>query len=261
MAWLLLASLRLWTDHGPSTALVATLSSAPPSTILMNEGYRTGYEVTKHALSVGAARSYEPGTSFARHCFSVLAAPWFEPLEDSIHESQLAREGLIRGGDLQIACLALPDLATGSAGLRANPGQLLGGCRRRARLRHPDRERPCQQFLPAVWQLLRALRGNTGAAGSFGDNDFDEDAHLTGLVGNQMAIAFFHVYRALSAALFGDMPTLIRNAEAAMGVLLHVIGMYPTALAHLLQGLALAEQIEVLTLSNVSRCSPSSMFA
>ena len=35
----------------------------------------------------------------------MLAAPWFEPLEDSIHESQLAREGLIRGGDLQIACL------------------------------------------------------------------------------------------------------------------------------------------------------------
>jgi len=85
--------------------LVATLSSAPPSTILMNEGYRTGYEITKHVLSVGAGRAYEPGTSFARHCFSVLAAPWFEPLEDSIHESQLAREGLIRGGDLQIACL------------------------------------------------------------------------------------------------------------------------------------------------------------
>ena len=61
MAWLLLASLRLWTEHGPTTALVATLSSAPPSTILMGQGYRAGYEITAHALQVGASRGYEPG--------------------------------------------------------------------------------------------------------------------------------------------------------------------------------------------------------
>ena len=243
MAWLLLESLRLWTDHGPNSALVATLSSAPPSTILMNNGYRTGYEITKHALSVGAARGYEPGTSFARHCFSLLAAPWFEPLEDSVHQSQLAREGLIRGGDLQMACFtyqtsppALLDSAPTLDSCAVDVDAALAFATR------TGNDHASTQYLP-FRQILRALRGNTRAWGSFGDDEFDEDAHLAGLGGNNQPVAFFHVYRALSAALFGNTPDLIRHATAAMGVLGHIVGFYPTALAHLLQGLALAERI------------------
>ena len=327
MAWLLLESLRLWTDHGPNSALVATLGSAPPSTILMNNGYRTGYEISKHALSVGAARGYEPGTSFARHCFSLLAAPWFEPLEDSVHQSQLAREGLIRGGDLQMACftyqtsppalldsaptldscavdvdaalafatrtalplragdvvcaallfvarravvrttggqrppvttcprgadprrrpadglLHLPDLAPSVTGLRTNLGQLRRRRRRSTCLRYPNRQRPCQHAIPPDPANPAGAARKTRAWGSFGDEEFDEDAHLASLGGNNQPVAFFHVYRALSAALFGNTPDLIRHATAAKGVLGHIVGFYPTALAHLLQGLALAERI------------------
>ena len=166
MAWLLLESLRLWTEHGPGPALVATLSSAPPSTILMNQGYRTGYEITKHVLSVGAARAYEPGTSFARHCFSVLAAPWFEPLEDSIHQSQLAREGLIRGGDLQIACLtyqtsppALLDCAPTLDSCAADVDAALAFAAR------TGNDHASTSYLP-FRQLLRALRGDTRRRGA-----------------------------------------------------------------------------------------------
>ncbi|MGZ5359906.1 MAG: ATP-binding protein, partial [Solirubrobacterales bacterium] len=103
-AWLLQASQRLWAEYGPSAPLVANLSSAIVSTIALRNDYRTGYVVAKHVLDIGEARGYEPETSYARHISYVMTRHWFEPLEDSIRPAQLAREGLVRGGNVQMAC-------------------------------------------------------------------------------------------------------------------------------------------------------------
>ena len=50
------------------------------------------------------------------------------------------------------------------------------------------------------------------------------------------------ISRAIAAAIFGDLVGLARHTAAAMPLLPAVLGLYPTAVAHLLRGLALAEQ-------------------
>ena len=53
-----------------------------------------------------------------------------------------------------------------------------------------------------------------------------------------MALAFFHIYRALAAMMFHDDAALVRHAETAASLTPHITGFYPTALANLLHSLA-----------------------
>ena len=58
-------------------------------------------------------------------------------------------------------------------------------------------------------------------------------------------IALFHAHyaRAIAAAIFGDPAALLRYTGAAMPLLPAALALYPTAVARLLRGLALAGEI------------------
>lgn len=58
-----------------------------------------GYRAARRTLELGEARGYEPGTSQARAFFALFSC-WAEPIENSVHAGQRAREALIAGGDL-----------------------------------------------------------------------------------------------------------------------------------------------------------------
>ena len=57
---------------------------------------------------------------------------------------------------------------------------------------------------------------------------------------NPLALFHAHLTRAIAAAIFGDPAGLVRHTAAAMPLLPAALGLYPTALARLLRGLALA---------------------
>jgi diguanylate cyclase (GGDEF)-like protein len=244
LAWLVIESQRLWAEHGPCAALVTNLSPAVALTILLRGDYRTGYKVVQHALRVSEARGYEPETSFCRHAFAILAQHWFEPLEDCVGEAQLAREGLLRGGELQPATYTY--YTTIAALLDSAP---LGDCHDEieAGLALANRTGNAHAItcLLACRQLQRALRGETSAPGSFSDASYDETAQLAEL-GDQR-LAYLHFNRALSAAVFGDSETLIQQAAAALLLEPYVHAAYPSALIHVLEALALAERIRTST--------------
>ena len=54
---------------------------------------------------------------------------------------------------------------------------------------------------------------------------------------------YAHLTRAIAAAIFGDPAGLARHTAAAMPLLPAAPGLYPTAVARLLRGLALAGQV------------------
>ena len=60
--------------------------------------------------------------------------------------------------------------------------------------------------------------------------------------GNPLALFLAHLSRAIAAAIFGDLAGLARHTAAAMPLLPVRPGLYPTAVARLLRGLALAGQ-------------------
>lgn len=242
-SWLFVTSQHHWAVAGPSAPVVANVSSAPISTISLHQDYRTGYTIVRHALAVSEARGYDPETDWVRQALWGLAGHWFEPLEEGVAQSQLAREGLVRGGDLQFACftyfISLAALLESSPTLDSCVADLSSATAFAARTNNEH----AADLLMAFQQLLRALSGETDSPGSFSDSAFDEAGHLAGLGGNPMGAVYFHVYRAVAAAIFDDVPNLIRHAAAAMPLLPYIAGFYPTALAHLLQGLAMAEKI------------------
>ena len=240
--WLMLASQRLWAEHGPCAAMVANLSPAICTTVALRQDYRTGYTAVRHALAVGEAAAYEPQTSFARFLNALLAMHWFEPLEGSIEQTRLAREGLLRLGDLQSACLTY----TASIIALLDCAQTLEDIDREVESGLAFAARTGNAYVTGTYlahrQLLRALRGDTDAPGNFTDVSFDETAHL--LTANPGSAVAFHVNRALSAAVFGDDAGLARHASAAMALLAAVEAYYLVAAAHLLQALALARRAQ-----------------
>src|SRR5690606_31568842 len=93
-----------WLERGHGSTLVGPIGRIPGVLIADRNDYRTGRAVALRVLAVSRARGYEPATSRAELLYANNCGHWFEPLEDNVARSRHAREGLIRGGDLQDAC-------------------------------------------------------------------------------------------------------------------------------------------------------------
>ncbi|HST86228.1 MAG TPA: EAL domain-containing protein [Kineosporiaceae bacterium] len=244
LAWLMLQSCRLWTDHGPCRALIGPLGHAGVVMIERHEDYRTGYRVTRRVLDVGIRRGYEPETPWARFLFSAMAGHWFEPVEVSLGQASQAREGLLTSGDLQRVVFTYH--TTTPALVDVAPTLEVYSTTVEAGLALATRTGNDQSVVAALpyRQLVRALRAETDEPGGFADSSFDEAEYLPRLDGNPMAAANFHITRAFAAAVFGDRAALTRHAALAMPLLPFLVGAYASARAYLLRSLALAGQLQ-----------------
>ena len=196
--------------------------------------YAAGYRALRRILALGEARGYEPDTSQARFLFALLGC-WFEPIENGVQAAQRAREGLIAGGDLANAgytyhptVLYLLDCAPS---LDAFVAEVEAGL---AFVRRTGNEQT-GQWLDSYRWLAGVLRGESLRRGG---RRVPADSYA----GNPLALLHAHLTRAIAAAIFGDPAGLARHTAAAMPLLPVVRGFYPTAVARVLRGLALAGQ-------------------
>ncbi|WP_433274618.1 protein kinase domain-containing protein [Pseudonocardia xinjiangensis] len=233
-AWLSLEVVRIWLEDGPGPTLVSPACVAAFHAVAQRGDSATGYRALRRILAAGEARGYEPDTSHARRVFAILSC-WFEPIENGLHATQRAREGLIAGGALEYAgytyhptvyyvldCAPTLDdvIAHVEAGL--------------AFVRRTGSEQTGQWLDSHLW-LADVLRGEGSAAiGTAVPTDRYAD--------NPLALFHAHLNRAIAALVFGHGVELARHTAAAMPLLPAVLGNYPTAVAHLLRGLAVAEQ-------------------
>ncbi|NJC72281.1 diguanylate cyclase [Planosporangium thailandense] len=241
LPWLVTEAQRLWDEYGPCAPLVNTVATACFSTIMVSDDHATGARVARHAIAVGQARGFGTPVAEARYLYAVSSCHWFEPVEEAIRQGRAAREALLRGGDLQSTCLAFwPSIFS-----LLDCGPTLDDLRSEVDAAVAFAERTGNDAAAVIQrgtyrQFVRAMSGETVAPGSFTDDTFDEDADVET---NPRLAAHFHIYRALSAALFGDAEGLARHTAAAMRLNPLVKNLYPSAVAHLLQALALAHRI------------------
>jgi len=244
-AWLTMESHALWVEHGPCPALMATLCSTPMQLIAIGEDYDGANALGQHLIRVGEARGYEPATSVARFLYAFCCSHWYRPLEDSLPLYRQAREGLFQGGDLQYAVFTyaawLP-LFDSAPEMSAGQDEVDGAdaaCQRTGDQNFLHLHRPSNQ-------MLKTLRGEMPAdqpPGGLHDAHFDEAAYEATVLEPCTASAYFHVTRALTAALYNDAPTLHRHTERTMAVLNRVPGNYNWARAHALRALSLGIQL------------------
>jgi len=233
-AWLGLEPVRIWLEHGPGPALLGPVGSAAIAAVWLRGDYAAGYRAMRRLLAVGEARGYQPDASQARYRFAYLAC-WFEPIENAVQAIRQAREGLIAGGDLGYAVYTyytaasyLLDCALTLDGFVAEVEAGLAFVRRSG-------SEQLGQWLDSYQWLGEVLRGEGSAAATAAG---PAGRHA----GNPVAVLAAHVTGAIAAAIFADQAALVLHTVAVMPLLSAVEGFYPSAVARLLRGLALAGQ-------------------
>ena len=234
LTWLGLEALRICLEHGPAPALVGPAAHTAFGAVALRGDYAAGYRAARRILALGEARGYEPGTSNARMLFAVLSC-WAEPIENSVQAAQRAREGLIAGGDLANAGYACYASLSGLLDCAPSLDRYLTEAEAAlAFVRRTGSEEMAQMFGTYRWLAGVLLGDSTAAAG--------EAVSADKYAGNPLAQFFAHLSEANAAAIFGDPVGLEQHTAAAMPLIPVLPGLYPTAVARLLRGLALAGQ-------------------
>jgi signal transduction histidine kinase len=237
--WLSLEALRILFEHGPARSLIGSTGNAiTAATVQRDENYRVAHRAMHRILALGEARGYEPDTSLVRSVYAGVVVCWLEPIENVVREVRQARAGLIAGGDLAWAGYGYQSAVVGL--LECGPSlddyveEIESAV---AFLRRTGNEHTAQWFDSYRW-VAAVLReeGPEGAA------EAGAQIPTVGYPDNPAALLYAHISRAIVAAVFGDTPGLVHHAAAAMPLLSAAPGHYPTALARLLRGMALAEQ-------------------
>jgi signal transduction histidine kinase len=234
VTWLSLEALRIYLEHGPAPALVSPAAHTALGAVLLRGDYAAGYRAARRVLALGEARGYEPGTSQVRMLCAILRC-WAEPIENSFQENQRAREGLIAGGDLANAGYTYYAVLSGMLDCAPSLERYLTEAEAAlAFVRRTGSEEEVQMFGTYRW-LAGALLGETTAATG-------EAVSLDKFAGNPGGYFLAHLNRANAAAIFGDPAALEQHTAAAMPFAPVFPGLYSTAVAHVLRGLALAGQ-------------------
>jgi signal transduction histidine kinase len=232
-AWLSLETVRIWMEHGPGRSLLGPATHAANAVMALRDDYAVGYRAMRYILARGEARGYEPETSLVRASFATLCC-WFEPIERAVQEAERAREGLVAGGELAwagyVCYTEVAGLLESSESLDALVAKVEASL---TFVRRTGNAQSGELLDPYRW-LLAVLRGESALAGDLIPVDRPAD--------NPAALVSTHINRAIAAAVLGDPAGLLSHTAAAMPLLPAVQGIYSTALARLLRGLALAEQ-------------------
>lgn len=243
LTWVVLESFRLWSQYGPCAALIGPISHAGLVVSALREDYQIGYRVGLRVVAICSERRYEAEASHARFVFSVGTGHWFERLDSCVTQARASREDLLRNGDLQNACLtfyaSIPLLLECSETLDELSTEVEAGL---ALCLRTGNHQAANSYV-VHRQFVRALFGETDAAGSLTDGSFDEVAHFALLGDDATATVYYHVTRALAALLCGDEAQLIRHAHAAHPLLSQIPGIPPMALGRFLQAVALARRV------------------
>jgi tetratricopeptide (TPR) repeat protein len=231
VTWLGVEALRICLEHGPAPALVVPVAYTAFGAVALRGDYAAGYRAARRILALAEARGYEPGTSQARMQFAALSF-WAEPIENSVHQGQRAREGLIAGGDLTNAGYSNYVSVSGLLDCAPLERYLIEV---EAALAFSRRTGKTGRVLDSYRWLAGVLLGESTAAAG-------EAVSADKYAGDPVAQFFAHLSHATAAAVFGDLAGLERHTAAAMTLVLMAPGLYPTGVARLLRGLALAGQ-------------------
>ncbi len=231
--WLSLETLRIWLEHGTARTFLGPAIHIVFPVVGLHGDYAAAYRVSRRIVALGETRGYEPDTSQVRFIYAMLSC-WFEPIENGLRAARRAREGLIAGGDLANAGYTYePGVhyhLDGAPSLDACAAEVEAGL---TFLRRSGNEQTAQWLDSYQW-LTGVLRGEGSGTAT--------EAASDRYAGNPLALFNAHYTHAVAAAIFGDTADLARHTAAAMPLLQTVPGLYPTGVAHVLRGLALAGQ-------------------
>jgi HPt (histidine-containing phosphotransfer) domain-containing protein len=241
-AWLTLECHRLWVENGPSPRLMSSLGALQMMMVGTPQDYSGAYTIGRHVMKVGEARNYEPSTSFVRALFAISAGHWKDPIESVIDDAFLrSRRDLKAQGDesfIAYTHVVVDPMLDCKPNLEPAWKDLQEGMDMAARTQNVEFT---TRYMPRV-QFIKTLRGQTDKPGAFHGEGFDEAAYVEKMDPTGTIAATYRAFRAMSAAIFGDMPTLAGNIAAAIPLSARLPGYYITGNLRAIHCLSLADK-------------------
>ncbi len=241
--WLAVRMGHQWMDEGYRALYIFPASCIAMATITLRGDYPLANRIGSQTLSIGLTKENGPETARAQHTFSLFVCHWLNPLAQTLEHAHNAFKNLKRFGDLEFACYSF----------FASQAALFDTCNHLSQMNEETHaaisfarkygNQHSEQTFQVFQQMVRTLEGKTEIAGGFDDAEFAESAFLESAQSNTMALCFFHIYRGISALLFNDEAMLVEHAEVSMQLIPYISGFYPTALANILQALAIIVKI------------------
>jgi len=242
--WASLVNTNLMVKNGITGVAMEMAWTFFMGVIPFKNDFRCGNMLAQKAMAIVEREGFNAELYRIFHVNGLVRCHWFEPVEQDIEYAHEAFKGNLQNGEFEFSCFSyftsqtailescstlseMQDEVEAALSFASKMGNLYG----------------LESFV-SFQQIVRSLRGETITYGSFNDGCFDEEKHVKDVQHNAIGLAFYNIYRALAAVLFGDFPTALKLTEKTIPLIPYIASFYCAALLRFLHSLSICRTIE-----------------
>ncbi len=243
-SWTVITSARRILAHGYTPEGLQLYASLLPLLTPTRNDYKLAYKAANAARKIGEKAGYKNALYRTYHVFSLFTCHWFEDVKSALTYARESFEGNHAVGDFEYACFTY--FTTQQAVLETCRQINELAAENEAALAYATKtgNRHASESYASYAQFYKALKGQTGAFGSFDDSVFQEKAHLAHTASDAMAQCYYYILRALCAAIYLDYDTAFALTERVIPLLPAIVGFYPVSIHNFLHSLAICKLLE-----------------
>ncbi|MDD3364803.1 MAG: PAS domain S-box protein [Syntrophomonas sp.] len=224
-------------------ALEMSAGLMPPLIVRRNDFY-SGNILAKKAIQIVKEKGLLAELYRMYHISGLTRIHWFEPLENDIYYAHEAYKGNLQNGEFEFSCYSFFTSQVAILECCNTVSEMQDEVEAALSFASKMGNRYGLESFVSFQQIVRALRGETLTIGSFNDEYFIEEKHLEEVQHNAIGLAYYYIYRSLSAVLFGDYETAFTLTETAIPLIPYIASFYTAALLRFLHSLSVCKTIE-----------------
>ncbi|WP_437681763.1 AAA family ATPase [Sorangium sp. So ce131] len=238
MAW------NIVLDAGPCHGLSFPIATTTLIYYLLRNDYRTGELSARFGMDLAARLDDRLDQGNCAHIYALFTSHWSRPLADSLPVARQAFTSLLENGNLQMAGYTFFSTlgATYEGGARL--ADVHAEVERALAFVQKTNNRHAADAFVVFARLVAALTRPDGWIASFDGDGFSEREHLAHAGQNQMALAYYHIYKLVLCYLLGAQEDACRHAELATQLAPFITGFLPVVTANTYASLAWLRRAE-----------------
>ncbi|MDD3364362.1 MAG: AAA family ATPase [Syntrophomonas sp.] len=242
--WATLVNANIMVENGVTGVALEMSWGFFMGVIAYKNDFRCGNMLAKKAMHIVEREGLNAELYRMYHFNGLVRCHWFEPIEQDIYYAHEAYKGNLQNGEFEFSCYSfftsqaaileccntvseMQDEVEAALSFASKMGNIYG----------------LESFV-SFQQIVRALRGETITYGSFNDENFNEEKHVEDVQHNAIGLAYYYIYRSLSAVLFGDFKMAFMLTEKAVPLMPYIASFYTAALLRFLHSLSICKTIE-----------------
>ncbi len=242
--WTELLTTNLIVEKGITAEALESASGMMMGMVSIKNDFHGANMIFEKVMFIAEREGYVRQLYRMYHKNGLSRCHWFEPVERDIYFAHESFKGNLQNGEFEFSCYsfftsqsAILECCTSLSEMQNEVETALSFAGRMGNLYG-------MESFVSFQQIVKALRGETFAYGSFNDHSFNEKSHVERIQHNAIGLAYYYIYRSLSAVIFGDFRTAFILTERAVPILPYVASFYIAALLRFLHSLSICKIIE-----------------